>query len=430
LLVTQASTGAGTGTTRSATVAQLGSLFPNEGVIDAVTNDFIINDGTLEAASSIARTAATLQLSSSTTQDVATAVSFQGPSDFSRTIVLSGSVANNPAYEAISGYSNISGTIANNTFGGSYLNNIGLGDRVAALGTGGGTYGLVQFVQNVIGTSVTGGRVCGNFVLNVLGPTGNTSGEYTGLSSYAIGSGGDPNGVLFAFNPVAQINSGSWGALVGAEVDFGVASGSTVQANYGWNIGLLPFHAINGTQDDICLMMDGNEGAATWEVGIGFGANLKPQGFGSNSTLVKLFKDVITGTVTIANGIDLTAGGHSTITGNAWISPGATITGAGNASFLSVGRSCGTIAAAGSTQATATVTTAQDTVVISGVGGIELKFFGIGAEQIIRNRTTATINVYPQSGSQIETAGTNVAVTLGAGQDGRYCPFSATQWYF
>jgi len=94
------------------------------------------------------------------------------------------------------------------------------------------------------------------------------------------------------------------------------------------------------------------------------------------------------------------------------------------------GRSVGTIAATGSTQATATVATAQDTTVTSGSGGVQLTYFGVGAEQVIRNRTTLTFNVYPQSGSQIETAGTNVAVTLGAGQDGRYCPYSATQWRF
>lgn len=79
-----------------------------------------------------------------------------------------------------------------------------------------------------------------------------------------------------------------------------------------------------------------------------------------------------------------------------------------------------TVAAAGSTQATATPLTKQSSTVTSGGGGVLLLSLQAGQSQTVRNRSGGNINVYPPSGASIESAGMNVAFVLGNGNDATF----------
>jgi hypothetical protein len=97
-----------------------------------------------------------------------------------------------------------------------------------------------------------------------------------------------------------------------------------------------------------------------------------------------------------------------------------------SAATLSAALSPVVIAAAGTTQATATAASLGRILVSSGSGGIELPLsstFG-GAEIPVINRTGAAITVYPASGDQIETNAVNVGVTLQNDQTGRFSVFT------
>lgn len=87
----------------------------------------------------------------------------------------------------------------------------------------------------------------------------------------------------------------------------------------------------------------------------------------------------------------------------------------------------GSVSAAGNTQGTATLLPDQINVVNGGTGGVILNP-AIGAQYVFA-RAGSTINVYPPSGAQIETQGSNVAATLANGTFALFFPTSATQWY-
>ena len=69
------------------------------------------------------------------------------------------------------------------------------------------------------------------------------------------------------------------------------------------------------------------------------------------------------------------------------------------------------VAAAGTTQGTATVLTADTNAVTSGTGGVVLPS-GVGREITVINRTGSAVNVYPASGYSIDGAGTNAATSV------------------
>lgn len=88
------------------------------------------------------------------------------------------------------------------------------------------------------------------------------------------------------------------------------------------------------------------------------------------------------------------------------------------------------LSAAGATQGTATVLSAQFnelTTVNAGTG--VLLPATIGIPTYIYNRGANTVNVYPPSGAQINAAGTNTAVTIAANGTANYTMLSATQGY-
>jgi hypothetical protein len=89
-----------------------------------------------------------------------------------------------------------------------------------------------------------------------------------------------------------------------------------------------------------------------------------------------------------------------------------------------------TISAAGTTQGTATAVTTTIAVVttVAANSGVILP---AGATQPVRvlNRGANTLNVYPQTGGQIEALGANAAATVAVGAGVTFLPVSSTQWY-
>lgn len=84
------------------------------------------------------------------------------------------------------------------------------------------------------------------------------------------------------------------------------------------------------------------------------------------------------------------------------------------------------VAAAGTTQGTATILNAKTNLVTSGTGGVVVNI--LQTTKIV-NRAGVTINVYPNSGAAIDALGTNAAATLLNGNSATLEPASATQWY-
>jgi hypothetical protein len=92
-------------------------------------------------------------------------------------------------------------------------------------------------------------------------------------------------------------------------------------------------------------------------------------------------------------------------------------------------KSASIIAAAGTTQATATALIVDIALVNSGSGGGIVLQNKIGQKQEIFNRSGAAINIYPPTGASIESAGTNVAVSLANGGHATFIALTATQIY-
>lgn len=87
------------------------------------------------------------------------------------------------------------------------------------------------------------------------------------------------------------------------------------------------------------------------------------------------------------------------------------------------------VAAAGTTQATATGLANDITIVTSGTGGVRLST-NIGQRQEVFNRSGAPIKVYPGTSAQIESAGVNNPITLGNGAYAVFEASTATQVYW
>ncbi len=92
-----------------------------------------------------------------------------------------------------------------------------------------------------------------------------------------------------------------------------------------------------------------------------------------------------------------------------------------------------TIAAAGSTQATATAVTAGLTIVSSATGttadGIRLPAsWGIGESITIVNTTDVALDVFPSTGGAINGGTANAAKALAANMSGRYISIGSDNW--
>ncbi len=93
-----------------------------------------------------------------------------------------------------------------------------------------------------------------------------------------------------------------------------------------------------------------------------------------------------------------------TTTGTATVGTGLNVGGIITPSFA------GTVSTAGSDQATATLLSAQTSVITTATAGQGVRLADENARII--NRGTVAANIYPPSGAQIETYGTNTAITL------------------
>jgi hypothetical protein len=87
-----------------------------------------------------------------------------------------------------------------------------------------------------------------------------------------------------------------------------------------------------------------------------------------------------------------------------------------------------TVLAAGTTQGTATLLTAQDNIVTAGSGGVRLNPSATGKVTIL-NRLATPVNVYPWGTAQIETLGTSGWAVIEPGEDACFRQVSPTQIY-
>jgi hypothetical protein len=99
--------------------------------------------------------------------------------------------------------------------------------------------------------------------------------------------------------------------------------------------------------------------------------------------------------------------------------------------FVAFGASTG-VAAAGSTQGTATLVTRPISVVStvsSGANGVIFPTSYAGLRVTIINTSANALNVYPATAAQINSGGANVAYSLAAGARLDFVATSTTQWY-
>jgi hypothetical protein len=87
------------------------------------------------------------------------------------------------------------------------------------------------------------------------------------------------------------------------------------------------------------------------------------------------------------------------------------------------------VAAAGTTQGTATALTAVINAVTTGSGGVALPVATAGAHQYVRNSLTSALSVYPASGAAINALTANVPVIVPADTTALLVAVTATQWY-
>jgi hypothetical protein len=98
--------------------------------------------------------------------------------------------------------------------------------------------------------------------------------------------------------------------------------------------------------------------------------------------------------------------------------------------FVSYGVQSGATAA-GSTQATALAITRPliELTTVAASTGVILPTPTLGTRILVRNSGANSLNVYPNTGAQINSLGTNVAFSLGTSVLIEFISFSATQWY-
>lgn len=88
------------------------------------------------------------------------------------------------------------------------------------------------------------------------------------------------------------------------------------------------------------------------------------------------------------------------------------------------------ISAAGTTQGTATLLSSRYSVVttVAANTGVELAV-EVSQPQVVFDRGANTLSVYPTSGAQIESLGTNVPYTIAAGSQALFVCVSSSQCY-
>ena len=92
------------------------------------------------------------------------------------------------------------------------------------------------------------------------------------------------------------------------------------------------------------------------------------------------------------------------------------------------GQANGALAAAGTTQATATLIAQSIIAVTSGTGGVRLPSGNIGDEVEVLNLNTADITIYPPTSEQINNLAANAGFLLGQYTAVAVKKFTATRW--
>lgn len=92
------------------------------------------------------------------------------------------------------------------------------------------------------------------------------------------------------------------------------------------------------------------------------------------------------------------------------------------------GQANGSVAAAGTTQATATDITQSIIAVSSGTGGVQLPNGEIGDEVAILNISGAAITIYPPSSGQVNDLSANTGFLLADNTAVKVKKFTSTRW--
>lgn len=93
-----------------------------------------------------------------------------------------------------------------------------------------------------------------------------------------------------------------------------------------------------------------------------------------------------------------------------------------------LGSAANSVAAAGTTQATATVLSSDINAVTSGTGGVQVPGAASGKYVIVVNKTGSTINVYPATGHIFDSLSANTPISLLSGAFVELFGSSTTQW--
>jgi len=93
-----------------------------------------------------------------------------------------------------------------------------------------------------------------------------------------------------------------------------------------------------------------------------------------------------------------------------------------------LGSAANSVAAAGTTQGTATVLTNDINVVTSGTGGVQIPGAAAGKYVVVVNKTGSAINVYPASGHSFDSLSANTPISLLAGAFVELYGSSTTLW--
>jgi hypothetical protein len=89
------------------------------------------------------------------------------------------------------------------------------------------------------------------------------------------------------------------------------------------------------------------------------------------------------------------------------------------------------VSGAGTTQGTATLVSSSLILVTTAAAnsGVRLPTDVAGRRIVIRNSGVNDLRIYPNTGAQINTLGTNVAFIIGTATTLEFIGFSSTQWY-
>lgn len=192
------------------------------------------------------------------------------------------------------------------------------------------------------GATAKGSRAVTFADFTLTSPTGNVGGTGAYIASSAlvtIASGDNgtaltplgASGNFYALNTGVQTTSSTakfLGSVISAEFDIGMIAGSSAYIKNAIRITQYPFDVVQGSPEDAGISFGNNPGAIGWQNGILFtgGANFLNPSMNSNGTILKCQVDPGGTAWEVTNGIDLSL---ITISGNAFLSPGYTVSGLG-----------------------------------------------------------------------------------------------------